>query len=463
MPAGDVLAAARARLGEYDRWTLGALVAALAFLAGWRLTWGASLTHDEAVYVDVIRGGFASTYYPGDLFLRHPPLGLGLLAAWDAAGLPLRAWPVPWGLAAVGLSAAALRAREATPWALAPLVASPALLPLVGVTMYPPMVAFLALAAYGWAARRPWVEAVAWNLAVLAHELALLVLAFRLAPRGLAMLRERAAPRAWLAEAARYPAAWAWGSVMLAGVLGGGDPRGGVLALVLDPSPNAAAVLALKPLIGILVLLALAPLLRWPAPGHAARGYTVAALVAAVAAPFYRYLAALVPVMAVAAAEDPPAWAGDAWPAVLVAAGLLAAGGAAATVGTGVDSLNAADLPGLVDHEEGAELLEPGETTVLRSPVSLAHVLRAQGWTVVATGDEAPDRLVLERGGEQVTLVRAETLAGAREDARTAPVDAALVPAAWSGWLNGLEADGWTSSGTAGGLVRLEAPPGGAP
>lgn len=449
------------RLLEADRYTLAAGLALAVLFGVWLFTRGASLTHDEAVYVDVAQHLLRSDYYPGEVFLRHPPLGLGLLAGWTELGLGLQAWPLPWGIATVGLVAAALRARQATPWALAPLAASPAVVGMLGVTMYPPLATFLAFAGWAWASGRPGLEALAWNLAILTHELALLVLAFVLAPRIFRLvLRERAPGRA-LRALAPYPAALAWGGVMLAGIFVGSDPRGGVVGSITDPSPNVVGILAVKPFVSLVFLAVLAPLARWPDPDHPARGLTVAAAVAVVAAPFYRYLVALVPLAVIWADADPPETVSKIGPALLLAGSLLATGGALAATVHGFDSPNGADLPGLVDHREGASLLEDGETTVVRSPVSHAHVLRGEGWSLVSTGATAPDDLRLDRGPETVWLLRAETLPGLQELARAEPVDAALVPATWGGWIEELAGDGWTRAGTAGGFVRLEAPPSG--
>lgn len=445
-----------------SRWRAWLVVGLLGgvFLAVWGWTRGTSLTHDEVVYVDVARHLLTSDYYPGDLFLRHPPLGLGLLGAWQAIGLPLRAWAVPWSLAGIGLVAAGLREREGPVWALAPLVVSPAVLALASVTMYPPLLAFLGLAAYGWARRSRWLEAIGWNLAVLTHELALLVLAFRLAPRALAYLRrgETSASR-WAGLVWPYPAAVAWGVVMIAGLVHGGDPRGGLLAVAVDPSPNALAVMQLKPMIGLFFAAALAPLVRWPTRGaHPARGLALAAGTAVIVAPFHRYLVALLPLMIVTAGAVEPRWLDDRWPTLALAGALLAGGGVLATTVQGVDTLNAADVPGLVDHRAGTTLLEPDETVIVRSPVSYAHVLRDDGWTLAGTGEVAPSEVHLTRDGSKIILLRAETKARMDALTETRDVDAAVLPAPWSGILADLKTDGWTVDGSADRLVRLTAP-----
>ncbi len=452
---------ARDTAGE-RRWRAWLVVGLLGgvFLAVWGWTRGASLTHDEVVYVDVARHLLTSDYYPGDLFLRHPPLGLGLLGAWQALGLPLRAWAVPWSLAGIALVAAGLREREAPIWALAPLVVALAVLALVSVTMYPPLLAFLGLAAYGWARRSRWLEAIGWNLAVLTHELALLVLAFRLAPRALAYLRrgETSASR-WAGLVWPYPGAVAWGLVMIAGLVHGGDPRGGLVATVVDPSPNALTVMSLKPMIGLFMAAVLAPLVRWPTRGaHPARGLAVAAGVAVIAAPFHRYLVALLPLVIVTAGAVEPRWLDDRWPTLALAGALLAGGGVLATTVQGVDTLNAADVPGLVDHRSGASLLEPDETAVVRSPVSFAHVLRDDGWTLAGTGEVAPSEVHLTRDGSRIVLLRAETTARLVELTGQHEVDAALIPATWETVIASLEGSGWTPGQTQGNLMRLEAP-----
>lgn len=445
-----------------ERWRCWLVVGLTAgvFLAVWAWTRGASLTHDEVVYVDVARHLLTSDYYPGELFLRHPPLGLGLLGAWQALGLPLRAWAVPWTLAGIGLVAAGVRERDGPTLALAPLVASPAVLALVSVTMYPPLLAFLGLAAYGWTRRSRWLEAIGWNLAVLTHELALLVLAFRLAPQAVAYVkhRERRLAR-WARLVWPYPAAVAWGLVVLAGLVQGGDPRGSLIATVVDPSPNGARVLEMKPMIGVFAAATLVPLARWPRRAdHPARGLAVAAAVAILAGLFYRYLVAVLPMMIVLAGSLEPRWLDERWPTLALAGALLAGGGVLATTVQGVDTLNAADVPGLVDHRTGATLLEPDETVIVRSPVSYAHVLRDDGWRLTATGEVAPTELHLARDGSTIVLLRAETTARVIELTGQHEVDAALIPATWEEVLADLKTDGWTVDGSADRLVRLTAP-----
>lgn len=450
---------------------IAAGLAAAVFLVAWGATVGETLTYDEAVYADIAEHPFHSDYYPGDVFLRHPPLGLGLLSVWDAADLPLRGFPLLWGLAGIALLASAIRARDGSPWLMGPVVLSPVIMPLTSVTMYPPLFAALSLAAWGWAHRHRTAELVGWNLAVFTHELALLALAFVLLPRAVAMLRRRVSePRAWIATAAPYPAALAWGAVMLAGVVGGTDPRGGILELALNPTPNVQAIIEIKPLISLVVLLTLVPLLGWTsekarhqlgeiAPmgtlsGDADKGLAVAAGVAILAAPFYRYLIVLVPLLVVVRAAQPTSRTrGARGAAIVLGASLAASGAAAGMMVQGVDTLNAASVPGLVDHEAAADLLEPGETTVVRSPPSFAHVLTDDGWKVTALGPEGPKMVVLERGGDRIVLQRAEA-PGAMTSVEG--VDAVLVPAAWDGTVEDLVTAGWQVDDRAGELVRLE-------
>lgn len=449
------------RLDRDRRLALGILVASAVLAGAVAFIWDATLTHDEVVYVDIASHLLSSDYYPGDLFLRHPPLGLGLLSVWQAAELPLRAWPLPWGLAGIALTGAALRVRDGTMAALAPIVASPALLPMTSVTIYPPLFAFLGLAAWGWASGRRGAEVIGWNLAVLTHELALLVLAFSLAPRAIGYLGDRETdPRRWASLVVPYPAAVAWGLVMIGGLFQGSDPRGGLLSALWDPTPNALAVWKLKPVIGLVFLATLAPIMRWPRdPRDPARGLTAAAVLAIVVVPFYRYLLALVPILAVVAAADPPGWTDERrWPTVLVLTAMLATGGALALTTQGVDTLNAGGVPGLVDHEAGASLLGEDETVIVRSPVSFAHVLRDDGWRLASTGEVAPSEIQLVSGNRSITLLRAETLAKMRTLSDERPVDAVLVPSSWEGVISSLQGTGWTPTDQAGGLTRLSAP-----
>lgn len=456
---------------------LAAGIAAAVYLAVWAFTVGEPLTYDEAVYVDTAEHLLESTFYPGDLFTRHPPMGLAALAGWVTLDLPLRAWPAVWTLAGVGLLAGAIEAREGEPWLLAPVVASPAILPLVSVTMYPPLFTFLALAAWGWAREHRGAELAGWNLAIITHELALLVLALRLLPRAVALIRRRVLrPKAWLSAAAPYPAALAWGTVMVAGLATGGDPRGGVVKYVLEPTANALAILEIKPLISVVLAVSLLPLLRWPSlsgsdevgdsssawppwrppVGSEDWGLVVGAIVAIVASPFYRYLLVLVPLLVVYRAARPTDWtAGRKGAVTLLATALMASGAAGAMTVQGVDPVNAASIPGLTDDERAVELVEPGESVAVRSPPSMAVLLEDRGWQVTATGESSPSILVLERGGDRIVLHRFESQASASSP----DVDAALIPASWDGWTEEMEADGWTQTDQAGDLVRLEAPP----
>lgn len=350
----------------------------------------------------------------------------------------------------------ALRERRAPGWLLAPVVVSPAALALVSVTMYPPLFLFLSLTAWGWARGDRPVEVAGWNLAILVHELALLVLAFRLLPRAIALVdRRELDPRPWLREAAPYPAAIAWGLVMVLGLLAGGDPRGGIVASIVDPSPNAQNVMRLKPGISLVFALTLVPLLRWPrlsGPEDRSWGLTIATALGIIAAPFYRYMVALVPLLVAARAlEGPSGLRGSKGLALVLGGSLLASAGAGWAVTRGADPINAADVPGLVDHEDAVQLLEPGERTVVRSPPSFAHVLRERGWTLVATGGIGPNHLVLERSNETITLLRAETPSRL---AMIEPVDAVVLPTGWERFARELPGGEWTPEADAGRMTR---------
>lgn len=436
-------------------WALVAAVC-LVFVAAWATTLDASLTHDEAVYVDVAEDPFESTFYPGETFLRHPPLGLALLAAWMTVGLPLRVWPLVFAIGGIGLLGDALRARGGSPaWLVPAALAAPVAVPLMTVTLYPPMFFFLALAAWAWSRGRQLVEVLAWNLAVFTHELALLFLGVVLLTRAVGYVREGVKDRArWARLVWPYPAALAWGGVMLWLLVSAGDGRGSYLATLVDPSPNVAAILALKPWAGLVILATAAPLLVHPRredeQGLAA---TVAVLVAAVTAPFYRYVLTVVPALVAARARVSPRWFAKVGALGIIAASLLATGLALGPAVTGHDTLNAANLPGLVDHDDAAQLIEPGETVLVRSSPSFAYVLAEDGWRVTATAPTGPATLELTRGGEQIVLHRAETYERLRE---VDDVDALVFPATWTNVPDELPTGEWTRADEQGGAVRWE-------
>jgi len=448
------------RVGSRARAALAGLAAAAAFLGVWSLTLDASLVYDEVVYLDVARNAFQSAYYPGEVFLRHPPLGLALLSGWETLGLLSRAWPLPWVLGGLGLLAGAVHASEGSTWWLtAPILLSPVLVPLTTVTLYPPMFFFLALAAWGWATRREWIELVAWNLAVFTHELALLLLAVVLLPVAVKRVRRgRWDLGGWARLVLPYPAALAWGGFMVVSLVQGGDARGGwVLATLADPSPSLLAVLKLKALVGAVLAVAFLPLVRRPdRDAHApSRGVTYAAVVAVLTAPFYRYAVAVVPLLVTLRAADPPGWFQRHGPWPMLVAFLAASGVAVGAAVTGYDTLNAATPPGLVDHEAGADLVEDGGEVVVRSPVSLAHVLQERGWQLEATAATGPAWVELSDGDTTLRLHRAETLARIQELDR---VDHAVLPSTWRTVPDGLPGDGWAETGRADRLVRWTPP-----
>lgn len=442
----------RAR-GGWRFWALVGL-AALVFVAAWLTTLDATFTHDEVVYLDVAEHLFTSSFYPGETFLRHPPLGLALLGGWTTLGLAARAWPLAWTLAGVGVLGDALRRGEASPAWLAPVVlAAPVAVPLLTVTLYPPLFFFLSLVAWGWATRRRDVQVVAWNLAVFTHELALLLLAVLLATRGLQLARERRGNlRAWARLVWPYPAAIAWGLVMIAN-LAVQDGRGDYLATLLDPSPNVASILSLKPWVGLVILVTVVPLVD-PRRLRSDRdtGLGVASLIAAIASPFYRYALPLVPLLVQRRSEAPPSWWKRWGPAPLVVGALLATGLAMGATVTGHDTLNAANLPGLVDHDEAAEMIHPGEHVVVRSSPSFAHALEKEGWRIVGTAPTGPATVELARGGERIVLHRAETYERLLELDR---VDAVVLPATWTNAPEKMPG-AWTRADERGDAVRWE-------
>jgi hypothetical protein len=437
-------------------WALVGLVC-LVFVAIWLSTVGETLTHDEAIYIDIAEHPFHSSFYPGEVFLRHPPLGLALLSAWNGLGLMARAWPLVWTLGGLLVLGDAIRRSGGSPaWLLPVVLAAPAAIPLVTVTLYPPMFAFLSLAAWGWAADRRDIEVAGWNLAVFTHELALLVLACVLAPRAVAIAREGWHDwRAWGRLVQPYPAALAWGVVMVAYLATPADGRGQYLATLDDPAPNVASIVRMTAWVGLVILATAGPLLIDPRRGTDERehGITLATAAAVVAAPFYRYVLPLLPTLATLRARDPPEWWGRRGWAVLAGAALVATGLSLGAIVTGQDTVNAANTPGLVDHEDAVGLIEPGETVVVRSTPSFARVLEDRGWRIAATAATGPSTVEMTRDGDRIVMHRAETYERLHE---VDSVDAVVFPTSWTNVPGDLPQGPWVHAGEAGGATRWE-------
>lgn len=445
------------------RHLLAAGLACTVYLAVWALVRSASLTYDEAVYVDLASHPLSSSYYPEDPFLRHPPLGILLLAGHLALEVPARLFPVPFTLGGIALLSLALHRADASPWpVLVPVLALPALVPLISVSMYPVLFLLVSLAAWARVARRRGLELVGWNLAALTHELTVLLLAVILVPVLVRRVRQGAGVlRGTLRTAVPYPAAVGWGLLSLALLVSGGEHRAlTILDHAEEGSSTVGEILALKAVhTGVLVLVfaPVAPfLLSWRGEPWD-RGMRVSAFVAIVAAPFYRYLTVLLAPVLVQGWRGPDRPRGRAAFALVVLPALLSTTLSGALILSGTDIVNDADLPGLVDHEAATALVAPGETVLLRSVPALAHTLGEEGYRVVSTGPHGPSTLTLERGQDRIVLVRIES----KGEARAAPPGTVvLVPASWDGVLLDLTSRGWLRDDERGGLVRL-APDGG--
>src|SRR5688572_11270234 len=66
-----------------QRLTVGCLALALGVIVlRYLLSRNASLSYDEATYVEMARHPWRSSYYRDPLFVRHPPLYFWLLGLW---------------------------------------------------------------------------------------------------------------------------------------------------------------------------------------------------------------------------------------------------------------------------------------------------------------------------------------------------------------------------------------------
>lgn len=372
----------------------------------------ASYSYDEATYVELSRHPWRSSYYPDEVFARHPPLAFLALAAWrlfaGEAEAAMRGAGVVATLIAVFLVFRSVRARWGPAWggAAAALVGSSLLAPLYGAqaTLYPFAFLAAAIALDGWARGNARVERVGLALFALTHLFGFVFLAARIWRRRAAWRREipmAAAPVVWLVSAA-------------AAVIVAANRAGPGLGPWWQPTRafeffyqvvvgEATPLLHVAAFI-ILILLLNPVLLRgaW----HAARrgeSASIALLVLAVflftGPAFLRFGLPLLPAAYVAAPQTPK---GRALVAFLVAATLGTVGGAA-YIGSGIDPRAQNDVPGFVDWGSAMEVaLERNASLVAGpAPTSLAYYAERLGFHI-ASSAEGPDNLTLRRDGSEL-------------------------------------------------------------
>lgn len=399
----------------------------------------ASFTYNEATYTELAQHPWFSSYYPDEVFVRHPPLAFIALWAWSAV-LGTSEWVMrlPGLLLGAGgvwcLWDGLRRTRGDGAAALVGVLAA-ASFPLhayvIQVSMYPFAFLLAAGAARAGLLARPRQELV-WTVGLaLTHLFGFLFLATWL-------WRHR---QRW-----RDFAVWAWPAALwlvaasVAGLLlnqQGDVIRLGPAGQVARGAPNAGDALVGRTWVHVasasVALLALNPVLL-AAAWSVRRRFAHWALALAVLVPFF-FIGA--PYPRYAAVALPTAWCAGLWAltqgsgawferpwawAAVVAVALLSVPVGFAYLEHGPDPRAAGDVPGVQDWR-GAVALLPADAAVVATsgPTSTAYYLGAD----VASRSAAPYEIGLANG---VTVWRIDAPA----DVGAVTADAYIVPSHWS-------------------------------
>ncbi len=399
-------------------WTWAALGAALGVVAARWLTAGAaSFTYDEATYVEWARHPWTSSYYPEDVFVRHPPLYALALAAWTAVlgegAAVVRLLSALFTAAGILLVWDAFRARPGAAAVAALALGASPLVWHVGImaTMYPLAFGLTALAMHAHmrgdvrTQRRALVATALTHLFGVVWVAARILIAWRDRAgswRNLAGSVVRGPRAAWQDAAWAWPV-WLWFTAAMIIEFAAQDPstgmgpaqqviRGGLVLLGDRLALHIGVFLA-----GVALLV---PILLRPATADARTrawplGLIVLLVVLAGGPPFLRYFLLLLPVVVVLGLrrlDDPTR-----------AIGWIAA---AAVIGTGYTLIEwdpglENDRLGAVDWQEAAGVLADFgvERAVSPTITSLAYYVGGE-----VDSSRGPD--ILDVDG--LVLVRAE-------------------------------------------------------
>jgi hypothetical protein len=441
-----------------------------------RLLWNgdAALTYNEATYAELAKHPTWSSYYPDQLFVRHPPLALLFGFAWDPfAGSEWLLRLPSFVFAALGIVFVWHGVRGAAGDAAAALAAAVLAVGFlvhayaVQVGMYGMSFAWAALMVWGRLSQRPRVEAVAVCALALTHLFGFLFLALW------AWRKPWRTVAAWC-----WPAAlWLVGATVAAVLLNaeGDIMRLGPLGQFLRSGATAGDAVAVTPwvhlAVGGLIVWMLHPLLLvhgWRARRAHPRLWLATAVLVVYfffSAPFPRYGLVVLPLVVGLGAV---AWSRAGLGARAVRRALRARVQSAALMGIallsipfgllylehGPDPRAAGDVPGTQAWDEAARVVVAGNGTLVQTsgPTATAYYLQQAGFRVADRG-EAPYRIMLA-GPRDVEVVRL--------DAPTdiGPAAVWLVPNHWAGGLARAEALGGTVCAAPTGLwvVALECP-----
>ncbi|MGB0651565.1 MAG: ArnT family glycosyltransferase [Thermoplasmatota archaeon] len=444
---------------------LGLVAAALAA----RFVWAgdASYTFNEATYVELARHPWWSSFYPDQVFLRHPPLAFIVMAAWQAV----------FGDAEVVMRLPALAATLAGSWALwhaswrlggdrAALLAGIVLAaawPLhaysLQATMYPFAFAAAAGAAWARAHERDLAEGVWLVVFALIHLFGFLFLAL--------WGWEHRHRLAWVVKVGWPAAAWLGASMVVALLANteGDIMRLGALGQAVRGGSTATDAVATRPAIhfaagalGVwsLNLLLMARAATSPEARKRFAGWQIGVGLLAVylffAPPYPRYALLLLPFVLVAAASVPwptgaPRRPTSAWTAAAVV-GLLSFPIGFAYLTEGPDPRAAGDVPGVQEWADAWALLPEGAAIVATSGPTATAFYDMEAGLEVTNRTQAPYLIELQGGDRLIVRLDAPEDVAALELA----ADAWIVPDHWPGMDDDLVARGAGLCGQVAGL-----------
>jgi 4-amino-4-deoxy-L-arabinose transferase-like glycosyltransferase len=382
-----------------------------------------SLTYDEATYAELADHPWRSSYYPDEIFARHPPLYFLVLAGFKmilgASETVLRLPGFLFSTATVLVLWATVRQRAGDRAAvLAGFVLGTSFLLIVyglQVTMYAQAALLAAVALRAHLRGDQRAEDVALSLLAFTHLFGFVFIGLRL------WIRRRHAFR----EATRFALPLAWLAVSSLAVLAvRNEPGPG-----LGPMWQAARTFELfwqllvdaqgaihHAFTFLLALLLLNPVLlerSWFASDLARHWRLGLALLVAflfTGPAFLRFGLILLPAALILGltTELPRLRRIGFLTATIALAGLV---GATAFVTSGLDTSVQNDVPGLVDWREAADVFADSNGTVIAvaAPPPMAYYLQTRHGFAVADSSRAPDTIPMGRDDRNVTVQLAIT------------------------------------------------------